>query len=175
MTPPERARLLRLYPAQRVAWERSGTNAAIEGTVLMTTSVGTPTLASAGDFEPAAFFLPELSSAAKARHFVRRCCLGWAESEVIDVAALLTSELVANAVVHAHSPAVVALSVSEGTLRVAVTDMGDSVLVVDRDRQPGDGGRGLPLVDALSASWGVTPLVLGKTVWFTLRTPPPAG
>ena len=63
---------------------------------------------------------------------------------------------------------------SQSALRVAVTDLGDSVLVVERDRQLGDGGRGLPLVDALSASWGVTHLVLGKTVWFTLQAPPPA-
>jgi anti-sigma regulatory factor (Ser/Thr protein kinase) len=141
----------------------------------MTTSVGTQTLATAGDFEPAAFFVAELSSAGRARQFVRRSCPAWADGAVVEVAALLTSELVANAVVHAHSPAVVALSVSEGTLRVAVTDMGGSALVMDRDRQLGEGGRGLPLVDALSVSWGVTPLALGKTVWFTLRAPPPAG
>ncbi len=106
---------------------------------------------------------------------MRRSCLGWANSDVVDVAALLTSELVANAVVHAHSPAIVVVSRSESILRVAVTDLGDSVLVVERHRQIGDGGRGLPLVDALSASWGVTPLVLGKTVWFTLQAPSASG
>lgn len=137
--------------------------------------LGTQTLAWAGDIEPAEFFLRETSSAAKARRFVRRSCLGWADSEVVDVAALLTSELVANAVVHAHSPAVVVLSRSENTLRVDVIDLGDSMLVVERDRQLGDGGRGLPLVDALSNSWGVTPLVLGKSVWFTLQAPSDAG
>lgn len=136
--------------------------------------LGTQTLAWAGDIEPAEF-LRETSSAAKARRFVRRSCLGWADSEVVDVAALLTSELVANAVVHAHSPAVVVLSRSENTLRVDVIDLGDSMLVVERDRQLGDGGRGLPLVDALSNSWGVTPLVLGKSVWFTLQAPSDAG
>ena len=87
------------------------------------------------------------------------------------MAALLTSELVANAVVHAHSAAIVVLSRSESTFRVAVTDLGNSVLTVERHRQIGDGGRGLPLVDALSLSWGVTPLALGKTVWFTLQAP----
>jgi anti-sigma regulatory factor (Ser/Thr protein kinase) len=132
-------------------------------------------LAWAGDIEPAAFLLPEPSSAAKARRFVRESCLGWADTEVVDVAALLTSELVANAVVHAHSPAVVVLSRSENTLRVDVIDLGDSVLVVERDPRLSDGGRGLPLVDALSDSWGVTPLVLGKTVWFTLHAPSAAG
>jgi anti-sigma regulatory factor (Ser/Thr protein kinase) len=91
------------------------------------------------------------------------------------MAALLTNELVTNAVVHARSPAVVVLSRAESTLRVAVTDLGGGVPAVDRDRQIGEGGRGLPLVDALAASWGVTPLVLGKTVWFTLQAPPTAG
>ncbi len=128
-----------------------------------------------GDIEPAAVFPPEPSSAAKARRFVRRSCLGWADGEVVDVAALLTSELVANAVVHAHSPAIVVLTRSESTLRVEVTDLGDSVLTVEQHRQIGEGGRGLPLVDALSLSWGVTPLVLGKTVWFTLRAPSASG
>ena len=91
------------------------------------------------------------------------------------MAALLTSEPLANAVAHAHSPAVVVLSRSKSTLRVAVTDLGDSMLVVERHRQICDGGRGLRLVDALSASLGLTPLVLGKTVWFTLQAPPAAG
>jgi hypothetical protein len=72
---------------------------------------------------------------------------------VADVAALLTSELVANAVVHAHSAAIVVLRRSESTQRVAVTDLANSVLTVERHRQMGDGGRGLPLVDALSLSW----------------------
>ncbi len=62
------------------------------------------------------------------------------------MAALLVSELVANAVVHACTPAVVILSRSENNLRVDVIDLGNSRLVVEPDRQLGDGGRGLPFV-----------------------------
>ena len=118
---------------------------------------------------PAARFLPELASAGKARRFVRRSCQGWATAEVVDVAALLTSELVTNAVVHACSPATVVLRRSEAALRVAVSDEGGGVPAVDRHRKNGEGGRGLALVDDLSASWGVVPLETGKAVWFTLR------
>ncbi len=122
-----------------------------------------------GDGGPAARFLPDLASAAKARRFVHRSCQGWATTEGVDVAALLTSELVTNAVVHAGSPATVVLSRSEAALRVAVIDEGGGMPAVDRARNLSEGGRGLALVDELSASWGVIRLGTGKTVWFALR------
>lgn len=58
---------------------------------------------------------------------------------------------------------------SEGNLRVEVTDACPSPPV--RMHVPNDAtaGRGLNLVAALSARWGVEPRAGGKTVWFEAR------
>jgi anti-sigma regulatory factor (Ser/Thr protein kinase) len=121
---------------------------------------------------PAACFGPGLASIVEARRFVQSFCQGWAAPERVEVAALLTSELVTNAVVHARSPATVVLTRTDEELRVAVSDEGGGVPAVDRSGGTGEGGRGLALVEELSASWGVLPLGTGKTVWFTLRLGP---
>ena len=128
-------------------------------------------MARAEDGESVARFLPELTSPRQARHFVRRSCAGWGAPEVIDVAVLLTSELVTNAVVHARTAVTVAVTQSEGGLRVAVTDDGEAAPALTPGRGMDEAGRGLALVDHLSAAWGVTSSAggrVGKTVWFTL-------
>ena len=130
--------------------------------------------------------------------------------ELYDDAALALTELVANAVMHAATPLVVAISCERGMVEIAVHDGNPSMpairphrtdiegdirraLAAEADaaaeaaaigpideRDPrvyvGDagslaGGRGLLLVDALSAQWGVSPLSDGKAVW--VRTPVP--
>lgn len=80
---------------------------------------------------------------------------------------LMVSELVTNAVVHAHSTARLWISVSGGDARVEVTDDGPGQPVL---RDPGpDGGFGLWLTDTLARSWGVSrDAAPGKTVWFTI-------
>jgi anti-sigma regulatory factor (Ser/Thr protein kinase) len=97
----------------------------------------------------------------------RRC-----EDTALDTASLLVTELVTNAVLHASGPGV-CLTVDEvGTsMRVAVRD--GSIQVPRRAADAPDGiqtrGRGLFLVEQLSASWGWEPLRDGKRVWFELR------
>ncbi|GAU70194.1 hypothetical protein SSP35_17_00490 [Streptomyces sp. NBRC 110611] len=99
---------------------------------------------------------------------------------LIDTAALLLSELVSNAVRHAH-----------GTqLQVAIThdQVKDVIVVAVFDRNPemrrgtrsADGqpddletGRGLDLLDALAESWGVATVGdRGKWIWFNLPRRP---
>jgi anti-sigma regulatory factor (Ser/Thr protein kinase) len=91
-----------------------------------------------------------------------------------DVAVLLTSELVTNAVVHSNScgaGGTVALMVIEvpGGLRVEVADDGSdlSIPVVKSDVFVSE-GHGLFLVQALADQWGYVRDEVGTTVWFWL-------
>jgi anti-sigma regulatory factor (Ser/Thr protein kinase) len=113
-------------------------------------------------------FAQELSSAGEARCFVGQSCRDWAAEDVVEVAVLLTSELVTNGVVHGHSAVKVEVARSEAALRVAVSDEGAGIPVVVTPSDVDEHGRGLALVRDLSASWGVMAPGVGKTVWFTL-------
>src|ERR1700758_2798487 len=67
---------------------------------------------------------------------------------------LMASELVTNALVHAHSAARLWISVADGMSRIEVTDAGPGDPTL---RDPGpEGGYGLWLTDSLAQSWGVT-------------------
>ncbi len=93
--------------------------------------------------------------------------------DTLDVAQLLVSELVTNSYQHAATPALLRLDLDGPELVVEVQD-GDprppQVLHLEHDAP---GGRGLALVEALAATWGVDPVVdgdrpIGKVVWFRL-------
>jgi anti-sigma regulatory factor (Ser/Thr protein kinase) len=114
------------------------------------------------------------ASAGAARRFVRSACAGLVNDEVVEIAVLLTSELVTNSVVHGRSAVTVAVSAPNGVLRVAVTDNNSQRPTLEPAEQIGERGRGMALVDAISTAWGVTPVGEGKTVWFTLSRRPPA-
>ena len=89
---------------------------------------------------------------------------------VVETAELLTSELVTNAVIHGGSPTELCLSVSDGSVRVEVTDHCADHPVLRRRSVEAIGGRGLVIVDDLADQWGVVSIPDdGKTVWFELR------
>ena len=91
-----------------------------------------------------------------------------------DVAALLTSELVTNAMLHTNS------GTAHGTVTVVVVDGADGLMVeVIDDGSPSRGpevqgdryaahGHGLFLVEQLAARWGYLRDLAGTTVWFQL-------
>lgn len=86
--------------------------------------------------------------------------------DLCDVAALVASELAANAVVHARSPFTVTVGPEGAGARLTVRDA--STALPAARPLPGiseDSGRGLFLVDRLSAEWGVLPRADGKVVW----------
>jgi anti-sigma regulatory factor (Ser/Thr protein kinase) len=113
----------------------------------------------------------------KARHFVIDTLESWhAPTSVIDDSALLVSELVTNAILHAHSAPVVEVMRSDDTFRCIVRD--DSAVMPRRRRYNVEAvtGRGLALVEALSTRWGSEPAGDGKCVWFEVSlTPSPDG
>ena len=103
-----------------------------------------------------------------ARAFVRETVTFGDEEFVADVA-LVTSELVTNAVIHARTP--VEIGVVRDGERVLVS-VGDRNLARPEQQPYSDkrtSGRGLRIVRGLVDSWGVTAHSGGKSVWFTLR------
>lgn len=114
---------------------------------------------------------PALTCARAARAFVTETLGTWGLQRLTDIAQLLTSELVTNAVRHARSEDVdVTMRHQDEAVRVEVHDT-SSEHPVPKDVSPeAESGRGLHLVAALSKSWGVKPAESGKAVWFELST-----
>jgi PAS domain S-box-containing protein len=79
------------------------------------------------------------------------------------------SEVVTNAVLHAHTEIDLTVAVErDGTVRVEVRD-GSLNLPLPRDyTETASTGRGLGLVEVLASSYGVHPHAHGKTVWFVV-------
>jgi anti-sigma regulatory factor (Ser/Thr protein kinase) len=88
--------------------------------------------------------------------------------EHVEIAVLLTTELVMNAVLHGAGPVRVHAAWGEGSVRVEVDDQSAQLPVLGEMDRTASSGRGLRLVDGLSSAWGVSPRETGKTVWFTL-------
>jgi anti-sigma regulatory factor (Ser/Thr protein kinase) len=124
--------------------------------------------------ETARLELPATPAAASvARLFVRVLCEEWGVGVVGDVAELLCSELVTNAVLHARSGVELEAARTAKSLRIDVRDMGPGHIEPGAQPAPSEaeGGRGLAIVASLANSWGVEKSSLGKSVWFTLLTP----
>lgn len=92
----------------------------------------------------------------------------WKE-EPAQVAELLLSELVTNALIHTPHGAAVTVSMAPARLRVEVRDfMSGLPLSYVPAADDGTHGRGLLLVRSLADAWGVGAHALGKVVWFEL-------
>jgi anti-sigma regulatory factor (Ser/Thr protein kinase) len=109
-----------------------------------------------------------------ARSLVRRRLHGWELDSVADIAALLVSELVTNALRHATGPIGVRLVRPDGEPGVLLVEVSDPLPDMPHERaaRPEDeSGRGLQLVASSSRRWGTRPGESGKTVWFELALP----
>jgi DcmR-like sensory protein len=106
---------------------------------------------------------------AMARHFAVATLREWGLADVADAAALVVTELAANAIVHATSGFTVILSARGPVLRIAVRD-GCPLPAEGQSALMPIPLHGLGAVDALAARWGVESLgKAGKTVWVDLR------
>ena len=87
-----------------------------------------------------------------------------------ETASLLASELVTNALVHAEAPYRISVENGEGVLRIGVSDGSVTGPQLSPDDEEATSGRGMRLVEALTARWGVHLGDSAKTVWFELET-----
>ena len=114
-------------------------------------------------------FPAEAMSATSARHFVVATLEPLVRDDLVAVAALLTTELATNSVLHARSAVDVharGVGPTACESRSATpTPTGRAACAADPF---GTFGRGLALVDHLSDGWGVSRRSSGKGVWFTL-------
>lgn len=94
-------------------------------------------------------------------------------AELSDTMALLVSELVSNVVLHARTPCSLSIRQTSDRFRVEVQDGSDRLPGLRERADPlAQSGRGMQLVDGLSAAHGVDPEPLGgKRVWFELEVP----
>jgi serine phosphatase RsbU (regulator of sigma subunit)/transcriptional regulator with GAF, ATPase, and Fis domain/anti-sigma regulatory factor (Ser/Thr protein kinase) len=110
---------------------------------------------------------PVVESTPRARHWVTAQLLD-VPSDVTECAALLTSELVTNAVLHAATPFTVTLHLMADRIRVDVAD-GSTVVPSMKDYATDAAtGRGLTLFNTLASNWGVQLVAGGKIVWFEI-------
>lgn len=96
-------------------------------------------------------------------------------SELSDDVAVIVAELAANAVVHGYVPGrdfeLRLKALGADGIRIEMSD-------ARAERRPemcakaidAEAGRGLHLVEALAAKWGVAERVVGKTVWAEVAT-----
>jgi anti-anti-sigma factor len=115
------------------------------------------------------------SAPARARAEVRAAAGESLDEEAMQIAVLLTSELVTNAVLHpgAGSPVGLCILVLPAAIRVEVSDHGDGFDPTrPPSRAPHEGGRGLLLVDHLAGRWGAGPRPSDNrfTVWFEVSS-----
>jgi anti-sigma regulatory factor (Ser/Thr protein kinase) len=104
---------------------------------------------------------------------VRDVLQAWNCDDPDDIAALLTSEAVTNAVVHAATrlELEVKFDTEAELLRVEVRDGDPTPPVVRHPPKTDVGGRGMALIEVLARRWGTDPTDTGKVVWFELDVP----
>ena len=151
------------YPARLLAPEYKDKRAVRRVCRLHTSVIGRPP----GSAGAAAVreFPRELQSARAARQFVLGVLASQADEATQADAAILVSELAANAVLHADSPFTVTVSPLPAGFRIAVRDTtplsaGAPLMV--------HAGHGLDVVAQLAARWAVEPLPDGKVIWADL-------
>lgn len=109
----------------------------------------------------------EPRSVARARSFIEDVLGGSEEHPAVDVASLLVSELVTNAVLHASSAVELTVRRQQGRVRVEVADASPKAAQRRTYKEEATTGRGLEMVELLAEQWGVdTSAGGGKAVWF---------
>lgn len=93
--------------------------------------------------------------------------------DVVDVAELLVSEVVTNAVEYGEGNEIIVRVATDGDVEMAVHDQGATGAPHLHEATPDDvRGRGLAMVQALATSWGTRRSESGKWVWFRLSPGP---
>jgi anti-sigma regulatory factor (Ser/Thr protein kinase) len=111
-------------------------------------------------------------SVSLARSLLTQLLGQWEMEDFVDLATLLITELVSNAIRHVPGTCAVEVTRRGDALRIAVVDTGLGVPDLQSPGLSAYGGRGLHIVSALATAWGVDRLEDGsKSVWAELTTP----
>jgi anti-sigma regulatory factor (Ser/Thr protein kinase) len=127
-----------------------------------------PTLISADHVVDHIHLDPNPRAARDARRFVALHTAS-VDSDTASTLAVLTSELVTNAVLHARTTLQVGVMRAARDLLVGVGDVGHGRPARQPASDTATQGRGLRLIDGLADQWGITNYEGGKTVWFLLK------
>jgi len=114
-------------------------------------------------------FEADVGTVPLAREFVRRWLHESGADHVLDEASLIVTELATNAVMHADSPYEVRLSRSNGVVRIEVSDDDAGTPEPQPFSAVAESGRGIVIVSAISASWGIDTQPDGKVTWAELQ------
>ena len=115
----------------------------------------------------------EPAAAAAARSQVRAVIRAWKVPVDPDIAVLLTSDLVTNAITHGEGETVtLAIRCSRDQLRIDVYDKSRSLPAGAGGPADADTGHGLILVASLSTEWGSFRTPAGKAMYFALAFQP---
>jgi hypothetical protein len=116
-------------------------------------------------------FPHEPQSVPAARRFATSV-LGGTSAETLEAVELMVSELATNCIRHTDSGFDLTIIRSGQDIRVEATDHAGGTPTMRSPKPTDPSGRGLKIVDMLSAGWGVrSGSVAGKTVWFTISDP----
>ena len=124
---------------------------------------------------PVLLLVGERESARAAREFVRefvRYHVPDASEDYVETVALVTCELVTNAIRYGTEPGDslrVTLDADDTRTRVEVQDPVRRRPRPRPESDERDRGRGLIILDALCHSWGVTDVAFGKVVWAKVK------
>jgi anti-sigma regulatory factor (Ser/Thr protein kinase) len=121
-------------------------------------------------------FPHEAQSVPAARRFATNALRG-ASTEILEAVELMVSELATNCIRHTDSGFDLTIIRRGPEIRVEATDHAGGTPTMRSPKPTDASGRGLKIIDMLSAGWGVeAESGMGKTVWFTIseRTPTPA-
>ncbi len=114
----------------------------------------------------------EPAAPARARSQVRALIGAWRVPVDPDIAVLLTSDLVTNAIMHGAGKTVtLAIRCSRRHLRVDIIDTSRSLPIAVNEPAVRETGHGLILVATLSTEWGSFLTPAGKVTYFTLAFP----
>jgi anti-anti-sigma factor len=142
-----------LYPTAESAWQFAHQQPATRAALRLVSTAEAPTLA---------------------RSFVDESCEQWHVSpEVTEALRLISTELVTNVVIHAHTAMRLILRRSRRHIHLAVVDEEPRPATLRRPASPqSPTGRGLIFVEAFSSAWGCTPTATGKSTWATVTCQP---
>jgi hypothetical protein len=112
---------------------------------------------------------PVPASVGEARRFTIDTLTGWHRDDIAITAALLVTELVTNAVLHARTAVHLRLERRDESIRVEVRDGSSARPAIRHHSLESTTGRGLALVARLARSWGVDVAGAGKTVWVDIQ------